>query len=89
MGEPAQPTEEDRSATRKLACAIVDSVRNDERMPLPFDDDCGTGRHRMFFADDVESLVMQLAQEITLLVNEKQAFCRAFQVVEVTVKDPE
>jgi hypothetical protein len=32
MGEPAIPTEADRQATRKLATAIVDSVRNDTSM---------------------------------------------------------
>ena len=34
MGEPAVPTTKDREEARSLARAIVESVRNDEAMPL-------------------------------------------------------
>lgn len=59
MGEPAQPTPEDRARTRELAAAIVESVRNDETMPLPLP--------LCYVHADVQTLVFRLAQEIALL----------------------
>lgn len=36
MGDPTTPTPADRAKTRALCEAIVESIRADERMPLPF-----------------------------------------------------
>jgi hypothetical protein len=71
VGDPCQPTSEERQATRALCRAIVKSVEEDERMPLPI-------RIRakitsaiptvdVFERGDVEDLVMQLAQEVLAL----------------------
>lgn len=73
MGEPAEPTAAERADRHKLATAIVESVRNDERMPLPFDwpksvpldcPDCPVS--------DAEELIFALAQEITILLAERK-----------------
>lgn len=60
MGEPATPSPKEREATRKLAREIVESVRNDEAMPLP-----------AWLGDPIsrvalEEFIFELAQEITL-----------------------
>jgi hypothetical protein len=72
MGEPAEPTKAERERNQQLAAAIVESVRNDEEMPIgiewpknPLDcADCPVSA--------VEELVFQLAQEITILVAERE-----------------
>lgn len=63
MGEIAEVSPTDRQATRALAAAIVQSVVDDEAMPHGLDDE-SNGRERMFLAEDVESLLFRLAQEI-------------------------
>jgi hypothetical protein len=79
MGEPANPTPVERSERQKIAAAIVESVRNDERMPLPglkaltytstsLD---RAARGIAFDCVDVEEFVFKLAQEITILLDEK------------------
>lgn len=70
MGEPANPTPAERAERQKIAAAIVESVRNDERMPLPGLTAITYSKGLAFDAVDVENFVFQLAQEITLLVNQ-------------------
>lgn len=81
MGEPATPTPADRAETRDISYAIVESVRNDVVMPLPADVDSvcrslGMSDERMFA---VENFIFRLAQEITLLVEERKAFAESFE----------
>lgn len=54
----ATPSPAARAQTRELAAAVVESVRADERMPLPFDGD------DVYSRIDVEALVMRLALEL-------------------------
>jgi len=72
MAELTAPTSTDRAATRQLADAILQSVRDNVPMPLPFEwpknvpldcPDCPVS--------DVEELIVQLAQEIALLVQDR------------------
>lgn len=67
MGEPARPPLAERAATRTLAKAIVDSVRNDE----PMSEDVVNAT---LLQDDTNRFVFQLAQEIDLLFNDEMAF---------------
>lgn len=62
MGDPAQPTDRDRAATRELAAAIVEAVRNDEAMPHGLSEIADT----LDIEEVVESLLFRLALEITL-----------------------
>jgi hypothetical protein len=73
MGEPAEPTEAERKERWQLAAAIVESVRNDEEMPIgiewpkkvPLDcPDCPVSA--------IEELIFDLAQEITILLAERE-----------------
>ena len=73
MGEPANPTPAERAERHKLAAAIVESVVNDESMPLPFEwpkdvpldcPDCPV--------TDAEDLIFALAQEVTILLAERK-----------------
>lgn len=75
MGDPVERGAETRTKTRELAAAIVQSVIDDERMPhgLAITDTALAGRAK-FYADDVESLLTELAQEIVALVDERRAF---------------
>lgn len=66
MGKPVEVSPENRAKTRSLAAAIVESVRNDEEMPLPGVVDC-YARASSVERDGVESLVMEMAQEIVAL----------------------
>lgn len=71
MGEPATPTPAERHARHQLAADIVGSVVDDEPMPLPFEwpktpTDCPDCPET-----DVENLIFEFAQEITLLVSER------------------
>ena len=68
MGEPAEPTEAEREKRRQLAAAIVEAVRCDEDLPLPVDFDARVGTVR----EQVEQLAFDLAQEITILVAERE-----------------
>lgn len=63
MGEPAIPPPAERRETRALALAIVESVRNDEEMPLGLH----TTPSGMVHRPPVEELVFRLAQEVALL----------------------
>jgi hypothetical protein len=74
MGEPATPTPADRKDTRTKATKILESVRNDEVMPLPIDldDHIAVGYHR----EDVELLAFNQAQEIVLLRVDLAEACR-------------
>lgn len=72
MGEPASPTKDQRLERRRLARAIVESVRNDETMPL------GLLTTRIegipvVLHDQVTQLAFELAQEIELLHDELAA----------------
>lgn len=89
MGEPVEMSDAERQRIRELAAAIVQSVIDDAKMPHGLED-CHDRPRPLYHHDDVESLVTQLCQEIVALTAEKQAFCRAFQVVDVpTAKDSE
>lgn len=79
MGDPATPTPAERADTRELAQRIVDSVRNDEAMPYSMTQ-ARTGiepwqayEMRPTTRRSIESLVLRLAQEIALLVEERGA----------------
>lgn len=73
MGEPAEPTAAERSDRQKLAIAIVESVRNDEKMPLPGLKAVAIQYKGLFFdAIEVENFVFGLAQEITILLTERK-----------------
>lgn len=74
MGEPAEPTREERDERQKLAAAIVESVAADEKMPLPGIPTVSIGgKGRFFPADEVENLMFHLAHEITLLLRDRGA----------------
>jgi hypothetical protein len=79
MGDPAIPPEADRKATRELAAAIVQSVVDDEAMPLGLTA-YSVGSAQVFDKDAVETLVFQLAQEITMLVKERAAYAETFNL---------
>ena len=64
MGEPAIPTPAQRKATHELAIAIVESVRNDEPMPHPFDVIEVHGAGMMVHLVHVKEHMFQLAQEL-------------------------
>jgi hypothetical protein len=78
MGQPAEVNQADRLATRTLAAAIVASVANDEEMPLGLIEYSlsDLGPDPAFARADVESLVMQLAQEVCELAKEKDEAVR-------------
>ena len=72
MGEPANPTPAERAERQKIAAAIVESVRNDAKMPLPGLKAIAIQYKGLFFdCVDVEEFVFKLAQEITILLDEK------------------
>jgi len=71
MGEPATPTASDRAATQQLAERIVQSVVDDATMPL----DLHATPSGMVARWEVELLVFQLAQEVTLLRAELTEAC--------------
>jgi hypothetical protein len=78
MGQPIHPTPSDRAATRELAAAVVQSVEDDEVMPLGLIEYSlsDLGPDPAFARADVESLVMQLAQEVCELAKEKDEAVR-------------
>lgn len=67
MGEPAHPTIAEREATRELAKRIVDSVRDDEAMPLPFTVYKTREVGPAYEPGAVQATMLPLAQEIELL----------------------
>jgi len=72
MGEPANPTPAERAERQEIAAAIVESVRNDEKMPLPGLKAITIQYKGVFFdAVEVEEFVFKLAQEITILLEER------------------
>lgn len=71
MGEPATPTPADRAATRELAAKIVESVRNDERMPLP-------GAKSIPLT--TQAALLQLAQEIALLLADGKVHAKTHEL---------
>ena len=76
MGEPANPTPSERAERQKLAAAIVESVRDDEKMPLPGLKAIAVQYKGVFFdAVEVEEFVFHLAHEITLLKTPEFAEC--------------
>lgn len=93
MGEPVELSDAERSRIRKLARAVVQSVVDDAKMPHGLEPLAWAlvahGVGECYERADVESLITQLSQEICNLVDEKQAFCRAFQVVDVPTKESE
>jgi hypothetical protein len=68
MGEPANPTPAERDKRRKKAAAIVQSVFDDEEMPTGVDYDARVGTIR----EQVEQIVFNLAQEIMILLAERE-----------------
>ena len=70
MGEPTTPSPIDRVARRRFARDIIESVRNDEEMPLPLQvvPVHGAGEH--FRRTDVEQVAFDLAQELDMLRDE-------------------
>ena len=72
MGEPAEPTPDERAERHQVAAAIVESVIADEKMPLPGLVPIVIPNQGLFFkATDVENFVFHQAHEITLLLNER------------------
>ena len=72
MGEPAEPTPDERSERHQVAAAIVESVIADEKMPLPGLVPVAVAGQGLFFkASDVENFVFHQAHEITLLLKER------------------
>lgn len=68
MGDPANPTPAERAERHKKAAAIVQSVIDDEAMPTGVDYDARVGTVR----EQVEQIVFDLAQEITILLAERE-----------------
>ncbi len=64
------PAASDRAIIRVDANCIVESVRNDEKMPLPFDVQPVHGAGQLFLRADIEELAFRFAQEITLLADQ-------------------
>lgn len=74
MGEPAEPTPDERDERQKRAAAIVESVAADEKMPLPGLTTVSIGgKGRFFPAEEVEEFVFHLAHEITILLRDRGA----------------
>ena len=73
MGQPSTPSPIDRVARRRLARDIIESVRNDEEMPLPLQvvPVHGAGEHLR--RADVEQGAFELAQELDMLRDELAA----------------
>ena len=72
MGEIAQPSPAERAERQKIAAAIVESVRADEKMPLPGLKAIAIQYKGLYFdCVDVEEFVFKLAQEIILLLDER------------------
>ena len=72
MGEPASPTPAERAERQANARAIVESVRADEKMPLPGLKAIAIQHKGLYFdCVDVEEFVFKLAQEITILLDER------------------
>lgn len=72
MGEPAEPTQDERDERHKVAAAIVESVIADEKMPLPGLVPVAIPNQGLFFkVTDVENFVFHQAHEITLLLQER------------------
>lgn len=72
MGSPIHPTPADRSATRTLASAVLEAIRDDEAMPLPIGA-ANAGRVNQWLVydkRDAESLIAQLCGEIVAQHNE-------------------
>jgi len=69
------PSAAERAETREISDAIVESVRNDERMPLPGLVAIPIQWRGLFYnCEDVETFVFRLAFEITLLLEDRRAF---------------
>ena len=82
MGDLRNPTPQDRTATRHLAARILQSIRDDEEMPL------GSVTWRetiagpeLMLRSDVETLVSSLAQEVCALEEERDRMSRQEQYV--------
>lgn len=73
MGDPVEVSPEQRQATRTLAAAVA--TLPEYEWP---DEVIATSE------DNAAEIIKRLCLEIVALTDEKQAFCRAFQVVEVT-----
>ena len=72
MGEPANPTPAERADRQASARAIVESVRADEKMPLPGLKAIAFQYKGLYFdCVEVEEFVFKLAQEITILLDER------------------
>ena len=71
MGDLANPTPAEREARQTIAAAIVESVQNDEKMPLPGLKTIAIQDKGVFFdAVEVETFVFHLAHEIVLLLED-------------------
>ena len=78
MGEPVEVSPENRAKTRELAARIVQSVIDDERMPLGVIEFDVHATGACVLLEDCRSIAMQLAQEIVALTEERRAFTGAF-----------
>jgi hypothetical protein len=87
VGDPCQPTSEERQATRALCRAIVKSVVEDAVMPLPIATvyPLATTGH-LYSQADVEDLVMTLAQEVLALANELEVERRCLETWRATAR---
>ncbi len=74
MGDPSHPTTQ-RAETRRLASAIVESVRNDEEMPVPPSLESLRPGDRA----DVEAWLFDLAQELCRVTGELNEALDAWQ----------
>ena len=75
MGDLRTPTPSDRLSTRHLAARILQSIRDDEEMPLGLDraDSVDLMNGNAVHIADVEDLVASLAQEVCALEEERSA----------------
>ena len=70
--DTARPTPSERAERQQIATAILESAKNNVRMPLPGLTAITVHSAGLFFnAVDVENFVLALAQEIALLLEER------------------
>jgi 5'-deoxynucleotidase YfbR-like HD superfamily hydrolase len=85
MGDPATPTPAERTVVRELAAKIVESVRNDE--PMPLDVQHWTSQIPDHIANALETRIFMLAQEIQLLRADVEYWSRSHH--QLLNQDPE
>lgn len=75
MGEPAVPTEAERTATLELARGILEAIRNDEWWPFPF-------YERSDPTNAARTAIFRLAQDLVDARAEVEAVRRAWVMCE-------